>query len=93
MLADVCKVLAIGNPSDAARRLDDDERQTLDTVEGAKINDLGMALGNGGAMPTIINESGLYSLILTSRKAAAKRFKKWVTGERDAGSLADAIGR
>lgn len=29
----------------------------------------------------IINESGLYSLILTSRKAAAKRFKKWVTAE------------
>jgi len=32
-------------------------------------------------MPTIINESGLYSLILTSRKEAAKRFKKWVTSE------------
>jgi hypothetical protein len=30
---------------------------------------------------TIINESGLYSLILTSRKEAAKRFKKWVTAE------------
>ena len=30
---------------------------------------------------TVINESGLYSLILTSRKPAAKRFKKWVTAE------------
>src|SRR5690606_11302421 len=30
---------------------------------------------------TIINESGLYSLILTSRKEGAKRFKKWVTAE------------
>lgn len=30
---------------------------------------------------TVINESGLYSLVLTSRKAAAKRFKKWVTAE------------
>lgn len=29
----------------------------------------------------IINESGLYSIILTSRKDAAKRFKKWVTAE------------
>lgn len=29
----------------------------------------------------VINESGLYSLILTSRKPAAKRFKKWVTSE------------
>ena len=32
-------------------------------------------------MPTVINQSGLYSLILTSRKEAAKRFKKWVTAE------------
>ncbi len=29
----------------------------------------------------IINESGLYSLIFRSRKAAAKRFKKWITSE------------
>ena len=28
-----------------------------------------------------INKSGLYSLILTTRKEAAKRFKKWVSGE------------
>lgn len=36
----------------------------------------------GGAQEmTVINESGLYSLILTSRKDAAKRFKKWVTAE------------
>lgn len=30
---------------------------------------------------TIINESGLYSLILRSRKPEAKRFKKWITSE------------
>lgn len=77
VLADVCRVLEIGNPSDAARRLDDDEKMTLDTVEGGNINGLGAV----GAMPTIINESGLYSLILTSRKPEAKRFKKWVTGD------------
>lgn len=66
VLSDVCKVLEVGNPSDAARRLDDDE-VTLDTIEGSH-------------RPTnIVNESGLYSLILTSRKPAAKRFKKWVT--------------
>ena len=29
----------------------------------------------------VINESGLYSLILTSRKPNAKQFKRWVTGE------------
>ena len=73
VLADVCRVLEIGNPSQAAARLDDDERHTLTTDEG--ISDPRVqAL-------TIINESGLYSLILTSRKTQAKRFKKWVTAE------------
>lgn len=76
VLPDVCRVLEIGNPSQAASRLDDDEKRTLTTDEGDKIN----GLGTVGAMPTIISESGLYSLILTSRKEAAKRFKKWVTG-------------
>lgn len=73
VLADVCRVLEIGNPSDAARRLDDDEKDTLDNVEGiasSRVQSL-----------TIINESGLYSLILTSRKPGAKTFKKWVTAE------------
>ena len=65
--ADVCRVLEIGNPSDAARRLDDDERATLDSVEGGNFNGLGVI----GAMPTIINESGLYALTLTSRKPQA----------------------
>jgi prophage antirepressor-like protein len=70
VLADVCRVLDIGNPAQAATRLDDDEK-------GITTND---TLGGAQEM-TIINESGLYSLILTSRKEAAKRFKKWVTSE------------
>lgn len=70
VLADVCRVLEIGNPSDAARRLDDDERG-VDTVETP----------SAPQQMVIINESGLYSLILTSRKPSAKRFKKWVTSE------------
>lgn len=73
VLVDVCKVLEIGNPSQAASRLDDDEKSTLTNNEGRA--------GNGPQSFTIINESGLYSLILTSRKEAAKRFKKWVTAE------------
>lgn len=77
VLADVCRVLEIGNPSMAAARLDDDEKHTLSSIEGGKIN----GLGTVGAMPTIINESGLYSLVLTSRKPEAKRFKKWITSE------------
>ena len=67
VLADVCTVLEIRNPSDAASRLDDDERSRFN-------------LGRQGEA-TIINESGLYSIILTSRKPSAKRFKKWVTSE------------
>ena len=68
--ADVCGVLAIGNPSDALGRLDHDER-TLVSIEGA----------SNGRPVNAINEFGLYSLILGSRKPEAKRFKKWVTAE------------
>ncbi|MBP7339087.1 BRO family protein [Niveispirillum sp.] len=73
VLADVCRVLEIGNPSDAAKRLDDDEKLALDNVEGIAVARVQKF--------TIINESGLYSLVMTSRKDAAKRFKKWVTAE------------
>lgn len=69
-LADVCAVLDISNVGNASARLDDDEKgiHSMDTLGGMQ------AL-------TIINESGLYSLILTSRKENAKRFRKWVTSE------------
>lgn len=66
--ADVCAVLEIRNSRDALARLDEDEK-------GVGIID---TLGGKQEM-TIINESGLYSLVLTSRKPQAKRFKKWVT--------------
>lgn len=68
---DVCAALDISNPSQAISRLDDDERDNLisNDVVGRK-KELG-----------IINESGLYSLILTSRKESAKKFKKWITAE------------
>ena len=68
--ADVCAVLGIANNRDAISRLDDDETDvaTTDTPSGQQ------------EMRTI-NESGLYSLILTSRKPSAKKFKKWVTSE------------
>lgn len=67
---DVCKVLEIGNPSMAVNRLDDDEKgvNTIETPGGTQ-------------RMVVINESGLYSLILTSRKEEAKRFKKWITAE------------
>lgn len=68
---DVCDILELGNSRDAVSRLDNDER------DGVGITD---AIGREQST-TCISESGLYSLIFTSRKAEAKRFRKWVTAE------------
>ena len=68
---DICSALEIANVSDALTRLDDDER-----------GDIGLNDVTGRNQEfSIINESGLYSLILGSRKPEAKAFKKWVTSE------------
>lgn len=67
ILTDVCKVLELSNPSRVAERLDDDERSNFE-------------LGRQGK-GIIINESGLYSVILRSDKPQAKQFKRWVTHE------------
>lgn len=67
ILADVCKVLELSNPTMVAKKLDPDERAKLD-------------LGRQGET-TIINESGLYAVILRSDKPQAKPFRKWVTSE------------
>ena len=68
VLADVCKVLEIKNSRDAAAKLDGDEK-------GVALTD---TLG-GKQHVTIINESGLYTVILRSDKPQAKPFRKWVT--------------
>lgn len=68
--ADICKALEIANNRDALTRIDDDEK--------------GVALADtlGGKQEvTIVNEPGLYSLVLGSRKPEAKVFKRWVTHE------------
>ena len=64
---DVCSVLDLSNPTIAVSRLDEDER--------AKFN-----LGRQGDA-TIVNEPGLYTLVLGSRKPEAKAFKRWITHE------------
>lgn len=66
--ADVCKALEIGNPTDAMRRLDADER-TLVSIEGA----------SNGLSVNAVNEPGLYTLVLGSRKPETKAFKRWIT--------------
>jgi len=82
ILADVCRVLEITDTTSASRRLDADEKQTLsaDMFQDCNMRSGNFnGLGTFGAMPIIISESGLYSLILTSRKPQAKAFKRWIT--------------
>lgn len=70
VLKDVCAILGIGNSRMVFDRLDDDEKgvSRIDTP--------------GGPQETsIINESGLYNVILRSDKPEAKPFRKWVTGK------------
>lgn len=71
--ADVCKALEIDNSRQALTRLDEDEKFT--TV----ISNDGAATGKSSM--SFVNEPGLYSLVLGSRKPEAKEFKRWVTHE------------
>ena len=68
--ADVCAVLQLPETHKAVARLDDDEkdRNSIPTPGGSQ-------------SMTVVSESGLYNLVLGSRKAEAKRFKRWVTHE------------
>lgn len=68
VLADVCKVLDLSNPSKVADRLEPDEKANFE-------------LGLRGGATNCINESGLYAVILRSDKPQAKPFRKWVTNE------------
>ena len=67
---DVCDVLEYRSANDMTRNLDDEEKGTQ------VVRTLG-----GEQLVSVINESGLYSAILKSRKPEAKAFKKWVTSE------------
>jgi prophage antirepressor-like protein len=67
---DVAKALGYANPLKAVRDHIDEEDRTVN--ESFTVN---------GTALTLINESGLYSLILSSKLPAAKKFKRWVTAE------------
>lgn len=73
--ADVCTVLDIKNPRSSIALLDDDES----AVHSMDIRSENCVVQKRDV--NIINESGLYTLILRSRKPEAKRFRKWVTSE------------
>lgn len=68
--ADVAAVLDIGRTSDAIRGLDEDEKGAV-TIRTP----------GGPQSLSVVNEFGLFSLILRSRKPDAQRFKRWVTHE------------
>jgi prophage antirepressor-like protein len=74
--ADICKAIEIGNPTKALRALGDDE-QALTLIQG---------ISKGNDSVNIVNESGMYTLILRCRNAvisgtAPYRFRRWVTTE------------
>ena len=73
--ADVCKALEISNPTMALDRLDPDEKMTLSLTEGHS------GQRGGAQQVNIVNEPGLYVLIIGSRKPEAKAFKRWITHE------------
>ena len=71
-MSDICFNLDIKNPWDAISRLDDDE------VSAVGLTDVS---SNGVAQRrefSVVNEYGLYNLILSSRKKTAKAFKRWI---------------
>lgn len=68
---DVCDALTIANTRDALGRLDGDERITVALADGNR----------GNPNKVIVNEPGLYSLVLRSDKPEARRFKRWITHE------------
>ena len=72
---DVAEVLGYSNPNEAIQdHIDDEDKLNSKTLPSFKLN-----LGQRGGW--LINESGLYSLILSSKLPNAKEFKRWVTSE------------
>jgi anti-repressor protein len=72
VLADVCSVLDLSNPTMVASRIDD-----ADALSTAEVID---SMGRSQSA-RIISESGLYEVIFLSRKTEAKAFKRWITRE------------
>jgi prophage antirepressor-like protein len=67
---DVCDILDIADPRMALSRLDEDEKDTTSVGTTSDPREM-----------LTVNEPGIYSLVFTSRKPEAKRFRKWVTSE------------
>lgn len=67
---DACDILELKNSRQALTRLDEDEKAKVILNDGRQNRNM-----------WVVNEYGLYNLILASRKKEAKKFKRWVTHE------------
>lgn len=70
VLKDVCDVLELSSTDKVSERLDDDELTRTKLLSGGQMREM-----------NIINESGLYNVIIRSNKPNAKAFRKWITSE------------
>ena len=67
---DLCEILELDDVRRAVEPLDDDEKLTGEILQSGQMRSM-----------WLVNESGMYTLIIRSRKPEAKNFRKWVTGE------------
>ncbi|AER47700.1 anti-repressor Ant [Mycobacterium phage Dori] len=70
VLADLCKVLGLSNPSVVAQRIDP-----------AALSQAEISSGGQRRAVTIVNESGMYEVVIRSDKPEAVKFRRWITGE------------
>lgn len=70
---DVAEILGYSNPRDAiSKHVDSEDKNSVAIRDG---------ITRGNPNQTVINESGLYCLVLSSKLPSAKKFKRWVTSE------------
>lgn len=70
VLADLCKVLGLSNPSMVAERIESDALSTTEVID---------SIGRTQSA-RIVSEPGMYEVIFLSRKPEAREFKRWITG-------------
>ncbi|AIZ87692.1 transporter [Escherichia coli] len=66
---DICNALGLTNTAISLQSIDDEDKTEYKDYLGS------------GRKPLLVNESGLYALIIKSRKKQARRFKRWITSE------------
>ena len=71
VLADLCRVLELGNPSMVAGRVDPDALSTAEVID---------SMGRT-QQASVVTEAGMYEVVLLSRKPEARDFKRWLTHE------------